>query len=71
MKRSDSMLTRVEARPDKKTASTGCPTISVTSACPTLIGIFQPLQNCLPPRQGDSNLRPENPLLDEYASTFR
>jgi hypothetical protein len=31
------------ARPDKKTASTGCPTISVTSACPTLIGISQPL----------------------------
>ena len=38
------------ARPDKRTASTGCPTTSGTSASPTLIGIFQPLQNSLPTR---------------------
>jgi integrase len=38
------------AMPDEKTASTGCPTISVTSACPTLIGIFQLLRNSLPLR---------------------
>jgi len=55
------------ARPHKKTASTGCRTISVTSGCPRPIGIFQPLQNSLPPQRSDSNLRPENPLLDEYA----
>jgi integrase len=59
------------ARPDKKTVSTGCPTISVTSACPTLIGIFPLLQNSWPPRRGDLNLRLKNPLLDEYARTIR
>ena len=32
---------------------------------------FQPLQNSLPPRRSDSNLRPENLLLDEYAGTVR
>jgi len=59
------------ARPDKRTASTGCPTTSVTSGSPTLIGIFQPLQNSLPMRRSDSNLRSQNPLLDEYARTVR
>ena len=42
----DELLLRLNgalARPNKKTASTACPTISVTSAYPTLIGIFQPL----------------------------
>src|SRR5712671_5975488 len=59
------------ARPDKKIASTGYLTISVTNVCRTLIGIFQPLQNSLPLRQRDSSLRLENPPLDEYPRTVR
>ena len=38
------------ARPDKKTASTGCLTIWATSTCLTLIGISLPHQNSLLPR---------------------